>query len=67
MIGFVDAKHNFPGSTFAYCADGLSIVIGSLMGVPPVTVFVGEPCLAPTADTLTQHLGLRQPRTKSIV
>ncbi|BDA42913.1 Adenine/guanine permease AZG1 [Coccomyxa sp. Obi] len=39
--GFVDPKtNNFPGSTLAYCSDGLSIVIGSLMGTSPVTVFV---------------------------
>ena len=35
--------NNFPGSTMAYCSDGISIVIGSLMGTSPVTVFVGEP------------------------
>ena len=41
--GFVDPKtNNFPGSTLAYCSDGISIVIGSVMGTSPVTVFVGE-------------------------
>lgn len=41
--GFVDPKtNNFPGSLAAYCSDGASIVIGSLMGTSPVTVFVGE-------------------------
>ena len=40
--GFVDPKtNNFPGSMAAYCSDGASIVIGSLMGTSPVTVFVG--------------------------
>lgn len=41
--GFVDEKNNFPGSVAAYCSDGAGIVIGSLMGTSPVTVFVGEP------------------------
>ena len=46
--GFVDPKtNNFPGSLAAYCSDGASIVIGSLMGTSPVTVFVGE-CLLNT-------------------
>lgn len=41
--GFVDPKtNNFPGSLAAYCSDGASIVIGSLMGTSPVTVFVGK-------------------------
>lgn len=41
--GFVDPKtNNFPGSTMAYCSDGISIVIGAVMGTSPVTVFVGE-------------------------
>ena len=41
-VGFVDPKtNNFPGSMAAYCSDGASIVIGSLMGTSPVTVFVG--------------------------
>ena len=41
--GFVDPKtNNFPGSMAAYCSDGASIVIGSLMGTSPVTVFVGK-------------------------
>ena len=39
--GFVDEKHNFPGSIAAYCSDGAGIVIGSLMGSSPLTVFVG--------------------------
>ncbi|KAK9909872.1 hypothetical protein WJX75_008797 [Coccomyxa subellipsoidea] len=38
--GFVDEKHNFPGSIAAYCSDGAGIVIGSLMGSSPLTVFV---------------------------
>ncbi|KAK9909947.1 hypothetical protein WJX75_009918 [Coccomyxa subellipsoidea] len=39
--GFVDPKtNNFPGSTMAYCSDGISIVIGAVMGTSPVTVFV---------------------------
>ncbi|CAL8467446.1 g6984 [Coccomyxa elongata] len=38
--GFVDEKNNFPGSVAAYCSDGAGIVIGSLMGTSPVTVFV---------------------------
>ncbi|EIE24456.1 hypothetical protein COCSUDRAFT_14437, partial [Coccomyxa subellipsoidea C-169] len=38
--GFVDDKHNFPGSIAAYCSDGAGIVIGSLMGSSPLTVFV---------------------------
>ena len=42
VAGFVDPKtNNFPGSLAAYCSDGASIVIGSLMGTSPVTVFVG--------------------------
>ncbi len=39
--GFVDEKHNFPGSVLAYCSDGAGIVVGSLMGTSPITVFVG--------------------------
>ena len=42
--GFVDpVTNNFPNSMYAYCCDGFSIVIGSLMGSSPVTVFVGAP------------------------
>lgn len=43
LAGFVDEKHNFPGSIAAYCSDGAGIVIGSLMGSSPITVFVGVP------------------------
>lgn len=57
--GFVDPKtNNFPGSTLAYCSDGISIVIGSLMGTSPVTVFVGALPLSACAgcpDKYTQH------------
>ena len=31
----------------AYCSDGISIVIGAVMGTSPVTVFVGELPLFP--------------------
>jgi AGZA family xanthine/uracil permease-like MFS transporter len=38
--GFIDENKNFPRSIFAYCADGISIVVGSLMGTSPLTVFI---------------------------
>jgi len=31
----------------AYCSDGLSIIIASLMNVPPVTAFLVDLCLCP--------------------
>lgn len=41
FCGVVDPEtKDFPRSTLAYCTDALSISIGSLFGVPPVTAFV---------------------------
>jgi len=41
FAGVVDPKDgSFPRSTVAYCTDALSISIGSLFGVSPVTAFV---------------------------
>ena len=48
----MDAKNNFPGSIAAYCSDGAGIVIGSLMGTSPITVFVGEPPARPRVQDL---------------
>ncbi|KAK9811846.1 hypothetical protein WJX72_011125 [[Myrmecia] bisecta] len=38
--GFLDENKSFPNQTFAFCVDGLSSVIGSLMGTSPITAFV---------------------------
>ena len=39
--GFVnDETKDFPRSTLAYCSDGVGIVVGSLMGTSPLTVFI---------------------------
>jgi len=34
------AKGDFPRSTIAYCTDALSISVGSLLGLSPVTAFI---------------------------
>ena len=48
--GFMDRNRDFPRSIYAYCTDGLSIVVGSCMGTSPCTVFIesatGEMTLA---------------------
>jgi len=38
--GVVDDSGDFPRSTQAYCTDAISISIGSLFGVSPVTAFI---------------------------
>ena len=38
--GFVDSKQNFQRRTFAFCVDGLTSVIASVMGTSPITAFV---------------------------
>eukprot|EP00882_Tetradesmus_deserticola_P014537 GHRQ01015460.1.p1 GENE.GHRQ01015460.1~~GHRQ01015460.1.p1 ORF type:complete len:355 (+),score=124.76 GHRQ01015460.1:692-1756(+) len=39
--GFVDEKTNaFPRQLFAFCVDGIAIVIGSLLGCAPLTVYI---------------------------
>lgn len=38
--GFVDEQKNFPRQTFAFCVDGLSSVVGSLMGTSPIAAFI---------------------------
>lgn len=41
FAGVADAaKGDFPRSTIAYCTDALSISIGSLLGLSPVTAFI---------------------------
>jgi len=41
LPGFVDPEtKDFPRSTLAYCSDGVGIVVGSLMGTSPLTVFI---------------------------
>ncbi|KAK9847251.1 hypothetical protein WJX84_005524 [Apatococcus fuscideae] len=38
--GFVNEKKQFPRQIYAYCSDGLGIVVGSLCGTSPVTCFI---------------------------
>lgn len=38
--GFVNEKKEFPRQTFAFCVDGLSSVLGSLMGTSPIAAFI---------------------------
>lgn len=38
--GFIDDSKNFPRSVQAYCADGLAIVVGSMMGTSPCTTYI---------------------------
>lgn len=59
LAGFVDpVTNNFPGSLYAYCSDGASIVIGSLLGTSPVTVFVGQRSLRPAARCMLSTLDI---------
>ncbi|KAK9793759.1 hypothetical protein WJX73_004292 [Symbiochloris irregularis] len=37
---FIDDNKNFPRSVQAYCADGLAIVVGSMMGTSPCTTYI---------------------------
>ncbi|KAK9908098.1 hypothetical protein WJX75_002714 [Coccomyxa subellipsoidea] len=38
--GFVNEKKEFPRQKFAFCVDGLSSVLGSLMGTSPIAAFI---------------------------
>ncbi len=38
--GFVNEKKEFPRQTFAFCVDGISSVLGSLMGTSPIAAFI---------------------------
>jgi adenine/guanine/hypoxanthine permease len=41
FAGVADTKKgDFPRSTIAYCTDALSISVGSLLGLAPVTAFI---------------------------
>ncbi|KAF3600416.1 hypothetical protein F2Q69_00038788 [Brassica cretica] len=40
FAGFVDEKGDFEGQYFAFMSDASAIVIGSLLGTSPVTVFI---------------------------
>ena len=40
VAGFVNEKKQFPRQIYAYCSDGLGIVVGSLCGTSPVTCFI---------------------------
>ncbi|XP_042486346.1 adenine/guanine permease AZG1-like [Macadamia integrifolia] len=40
FAGFVDSNGDFEGQYFAFMSDATSIVIGSLLGTSPVTVFI---------------------------
>ncbi|KAG8380951.1 hypothetical protein BUALT_Bualt06G0069900 [Buddleja alternifolia] len=40
FAGFTDADGNFEGQYFAFMSDASSIVVGSLLGTSPVTVFI---------------------------
>ena len=37
--GFI-TDGRFPRDIYGYCVDGFSIIVGSLMGTPPLTVYV---------------------------
>lgn len=38
--GFLNDDKSFPRSIWAYCADGFSIVVGSMMGTSPCTTYI---------------------------
>lgn len=38
--GFINDDKSFPRSTWAYCADGFSIVVGAMMGTSPCTTYI---------------------------
>lgn len=41
LAGFVNDKDkSFPRQLFAFCVDGIAIVIGSLLGCAPLTVYI---------------------------
>ncbi|KAL6779278.1 hypothetical protein ACKKBG_A11660 [Auxenochlorella protothecoides x Auxenochlorella symbiontica] len=40
LPGFLDDAGEFPGQMWAFLADGLGILIGSMMGTTPLTVFI---------------------------
>ncbi|WCJ20037.1 Adenine/guanine permease AZG1 [Euphorbia peplus] len=40
FAGFLDEKGNFEGQYFAFMSDATSIVVGSLLGTSPVTVYI---------------------------
>ena len=40
IAGYIDKNKSFPRSLWAYCTDGTSIVVGSLLGISPVTVYI---------------------------
>jgi adenine/guanine/hypoxanthine permease len=40
MTGFLDDNQMFKGGLWAYITDGLSIMVGALMGTSPVTVYI---------------------------
>ncbi|KAK9837377.1 hypothetical protein WJX84_003189 [Apatococcus fuscideae] len=40
LPGFVNEKKVFPRQLYAYCSDGLGIIVGSLCGTSPVTCYI---------------------------
>eukprot|EP00887_Chlorella_sp_A99_P001986 scaffold18.g1986.t1 len=40
MPGFMDENMEFPGQMWAFLSDGVGIIVGSMMGSTPLTVFI---------------------------
>lgn len=40
LPGFLDDAGEFPGQMWAFLADGVGILVGSMMGTTPLTVFI---------------------------
>lgn len=40
-LGFIDERtKSFPRQVFAFCVDGVAIILGSLFGCAPLTVYI---------------------------